>query len=417
MDAKPGIVIVGAGLAGTRAAQALREYGYTGRVTLLSAETRPPYDRPPLSKGVLLNQQTFDDCVLADEDSWSRQSIELRLGTKVTAIDRRGRHVTLSGAEQLPYERLLLATGAEPRRLFVPGAQLDGVTYLRTADDAEKLAGLLRPGQRIVLVGGGFIGLEVAASAVGAGCKVTVIEAGERLLMRAVPRQLAVRIASRHLEAGVDFRFATSVAEIMGTDKASGLRLSRGEIIPADVVVIGIGASPVTKLAEDAGLNVSDGVLVNEHLQTSDPHIFAAGDICSFPHAASGRRMRLECWKNAEDQGRIAARNLLGESTPYVDVPWFWSDQYELSIQITGVPSSASETVERIVAPDTQIIFHRTLDGRLTAASAIGPGNVGRDIRVAQMLIAREAIVPAESLADPAIKLKSLLKSEPVAAT
>jgi 3-phenylpropionate/trans-cinnamate dioxygenase ferredoxin reductase component len=415
MSETPGIVIVGAGLAGARAAQALREHGYAGRVTLLSAETRPPYDRPPLSKAVLLKERTTADCVLADEGSWAGQSIELRLGATVTSIDRVNRYVTLADGEQIPYERLLLATGAVPRRLTVPGAQLEGVLCLRDADDAEQLASRLAPGKRVVLVGGGFIGLEVAASAVAAGCTAMIVEAGERLLIRAVPQPLAARIAARHLEAGVDFRFSTTVAEFIGRDRLSAVRLSSGDVIPCDLVVVGIGASPATSLAEAAGLEVGNGVQVDEYLRTSDPYIFAAGDICNFPHWAVGGRVRLECWKNAEDQGRVAARNLLGERIPYTEVPWFWSDQYELSIQIAGLPLATHETIERVVSPDTQIFFHRAGDGRLMAASGIGPGNVGRDIRVAQMLIARGAMVSPELLADPSVKLKSLLKVETAA--
>jgi 3-phenylpropionate/trans-cinnamate dioxygenase ferredoxin reductase component len=412
MDGSPGIVIVGAGLAGTRAAQALREHGYAGRVTLLSAESRHPYDRPPLSKAVLLKQQATTDCLLASQDSWSTLSIDLRLGSTVMAIDRQKRYVALAGGEQVPYERLLLATGAQPRSLSVPGAQLDGVLCLRTADDAQRLSRLLEPGRRAVLVGGGFIGLEVAASAVAAGCNVTVIEAGERLLTRAVPLQIAAAIAARHREAGVDFRFSSTVAEFIGTEAVSAVRLASGERISADVVVIGIGASPVTVLAESAGLTVSDGIVVDECLQTSDPDIFAAGDVCRFPHPSFGQGMRLECWKNAEDQGRLAAQNLLGLRTRYAEVPWFWSDQYEMSIQITGIPLSGHETVERVLAADARIFFHLSDEGRLLAASGIGPGNIGRDIRIAQTLIARGAIVPAESLADHTVKLKSLLKAE-----
>ncbi|MGU7775139.1 NAD(P)/FAD-dependent oxidoreductase [Burkholderia sp. MR1-5-21] len=409
MDTSPGIVIVGAGLAGTRAALALRVAGFTGRLTLLSGESCTPYDRPPLSKGVLLGQQTMAESVLATEQTYVNQMIDLRLDAVVTSIDRSEKFVVLADGQRLSYERLLLATGAVPRRLALPGAERVGVTYLRTADDAERMARALRPGRRVVLVGGGFIGLEVAASAIAAGCEVTVLEATSRLLARAVPAPIAARIEARHRAAGVDFRFSTGIAEIDGDAAVSGVWLTDGERLPCDLLVVGIGATPATALAEAAGLDVADGIVVNDRLMTSDPNIYAAGDVCSFPYGPTGRHVRLECWKNAEDQARVAAQNLLGENVAYGDVPWFWSDQYELSIQITGLPQPDHICIERHVASDTLLLFHCTGDGCLIAASGVGPGNVGRDIRIAQMLIGRRATVAPALLADPNIKLKSLL--------
>jgi 3-phenylpropionate/trans-cinnamate dioxygenase ferredoxin reductase component len=404
------MVIVGAGLAGARAAAELREAGFAGRVTLIANEPHRPYDRPPLSKAVLLKEKSPGECALFADTFFGDHSIDLMLSTEVTAIDREDRAVLLSNGERIGYSRLLLATGASPKTLNVPGSTLPGVMTLRTVDDARYLAARLHDGQRIAIAGGGFIGLEVAASAVAAGCRVTIIEAGERLLMRAVPREIAARIEARHRDAGVQFRFGAQMAAIAGDRAVEEIRLADGEIIHCDTVVVGIGAAPRTALAQAAGLAVEDGVVVDERLRTSDPAIFAAGDVCSFPHPLYGRRVRLECWKNADDQGRVAARNMLGEDLRCGDVPWFWSDQYELSIQIAGLPAFSSTTVVRETA-DTLLLFHLSAEGTLIAASGVGRA-VGRDIRMGQMLIARNARIPAEELADPSVKLKSLLAVE-----
>jgi 3-phenylpropionate/trans-cinnamate dioxygenase ferredoxin reductase subunit len=359
---------------------------------------------------VLLKEKALCDCALFESTFFHDHAIDLRLSSAVTKIDRAGRAVQLENGERIGYSRLLLATGASPRTLSVPGSALPGVVTLRTADDARQLAMRLHNGQRLVIVGGGFIGLEVAASAVAAGCHVTVIEAGERLLMRAVPQEIAARIEARHRNAGVQFRFGVQLASIAGTNAVHEVRLIDGEAIRCDTVVVGIGAAPRTALAQTAGLEVADGIVVDDRLQTGDPDIFAAGDVCSFPHALYGRRVRLECWKNADDQGRIAARNMLGEDLRYREVPWFWSDQYELSIQIAGLPAFGSGVVVRETS-DALLLFHLSADGALVAASGIGRA-VGRDLRIAQMLIGRNARVPAEELADPSVKLKALLAAE-----
>ncbi|KAE8760115.1 pyridine nucleotide-disulfide oxidoreductase [Paraburkholderia madseniana] len=406
------MVIVGAGLAGARASAELREAGFDGPITLIAGEPHAPYDRPPLSKAVLLKEKSPDDCALFGETFFADHAIDLRLAASAVEIDRAARKVLLDNGERIGYSRLLIATGASPRMLSVPGSDLPGVVTLRTVDDARDLATRLHHGQRVAIIGGGFIGLEVAASAVAAGCSVTVIEAGQRLLMRAVPQEIAARIEARHRDAGVQFRFEAQLTAIAGAGAAEEIRLADGEVIRCDTVVVGIGAAPRTALAQAAGLGVTDGIVVDDHLCTSDPGIFAAGDACSFPHPLYGCRVRLECWKNAEDQGRVAARNMLGESLRYREVPWFWSDQYELSIQIAGLPAFGCETVVRETA-DALLLFHLSADGSLIAASGVGRA-VGRDIRIAQMLIGRSARLSAEDLADPTVKLKSLLVAEAV---
>ncbi|SFU08712.1 NAD(P)/FAD-dependent oxidoreductase [Paraburkholderia aspalathi] len=404
------MVIVGAGLAGARASAELREAGFDGAITLIANEPHAPYDRPPLSKAVLLKEKALGDCALFGDTFFADHAIDLKLAVSVVGIDRACRAALLDNGERIGYSRLLLATGASPRTLSVPGSELPGVVTLRTVDDARDLATRLHHGQRVAIIGGGFIGLEVASSAIAAGCSVTVIEAGERLLMRAVPQEIAARIEARHRKAGVQFRFGAQLAAIAGASAAEEVRLADGEVIHCDTVVVGIGAVPRTALAQAAGLDVAEGIVVDDHLCTSDHDIFAAGDVCSFPHPLYGRRVRLECWKNADDQGRHAARNMLGEGLRYREVPWFWSDQYDLSIQIAGLPAFASHVVVRETS-DALLLFHLSADGSLIAASGIG-GAMGRDIRIAQILIGRNARLSAEELADPSVKLKSLLVAE-----
>jgi 3-phenylpropionate/trans-cinnamate dioxygenase ferredoxin reductase subunit len=435
------IVVVGGGLAGARACVELRDAGFDGPITLLAAEAHAPYERPPLSKAALLNAKAPHECTLFDAAFFAERSIDLRLCANVVTIERDAHRVRIayrgcderSGrndgndngvegdgapldgnrADTIPYTRLLIATGAEPRRLEVPGANLDGVLTLRDIDDARRLAARLEHGQRLAIVGGGFIGLEVAASAIEAGCMVTVIEAGERLLTRAVPREIADRIEQRHRAAGVQFRFNAQVTQVFGSRTVEAIRLADGEQLSCHTVIVGIGAQPRTALAEQAGLTVDNGIVVDERLATSDPDIYAAGDVCSFPHPLFGRRVRLECWKNASDQARVAALNLAGGDCRYRDVPWFWSDQYELSIQIAGLPTIENRVATRNT-PDAVLLFHLDGDGVLVGASGIGHGALGRDIRIAQMLIERRACVDPAKLADPSVKLKALLAAVPV---
>jgi 3-phenylpropionate/trans-cinnamate dioxygenase ferredoxin reductase subunit len=415
VQADPGIVIVGAGLAGVRSALALREAGYGGALTLLGEERHAPYDRPPLSKAVLSKQQSIAQCTLATPEELQARAIDFRPGTCVLAIDRARAQVVLVDGQALPYERLLLATGAEPRRLQVPGADRPFVHALRTADDAERLAQALEPGRRVVLVGGGFIGLEVAASATAAGCEVAVVEALDRLLARLVPPDIAARIEARHREAGVRFHFGASVEAIEGDDEAVHVVLRSGDRIACDLVVVGIGAVPRTDLAREAGLEVDDGIVVDACLCTSDPRIFAAGDVCRFSDPLLGRPVRLECWKNAEDQAATVARNLLGERVPHAVVPWFWSDQYELSVQIAGLPQPGHRVVQRHGLAGELLMFHLDDAGTLAAASGVGSASIGRDVRIGQMLVERRARIDPALLADPARALKPLLKASPAA--
>jgi 3-phenylpropionate/trans-cinnamate dioxygenase ferredoxin reductase subunit len=406
-----GAVIVGAGECGARAAFALREEGFSGPVTLIGVERHLPYERPPLSKDGM-GEDAPGIRTIADAARFEAAGIGLMLAATVTSIDRGQKTVRLGDGATLSYETLLLATGARPRRLALAEASRHCL-YLRTHDDAQAIAARLRPDARIAIIGGGFIGLELAAAARKRGCSVTVIEALPRLLARAVPEAIADVIEATHRENGVDIRCGSSIAAIDDVGDDVVVRLADGASITADLCIVGIGAIPNAEIAEQAGLAVENGIRVDDTLRTDDPAIFAAGDCCSFPLAIyNGRRVRLEAWRNAQEQGTLAARNMLGGNEAHVAVPWFWSDQYDLSLQIAGLADEGAEIVRRDTGSGAFLLFHRAADGRLVAASGIGPGNaVARDIRLAEMLIARRAAPSAEQLADAETKLKSLLSA------
>lgn len=400
------MLIIGAGESGVRAALALREAGFDGAVTLVGAERHAPYERPPMSKELMLAAEELPPKTIATLERLASAEIVFQPARVAEAIERATKQVRLAGGDALPYDRLLLATGASPRRLNVPGADGGHVVYLRTHDDALRIRSRLRPGASVAIVGGGFIGLELAAAARQRDAEVTVIEALPRLLTRGVPEEIATRLAARHAAAGVRLLFGQGVSAI----DAEGVALADGGAVRAETIVVGIGAAPETRLAAGAGLDIDNGVKVDAWLRTSDPDIFAAGDCCSFPLALyGGRRVRLESWRSAQELGGLAARNMLGADEPISAVPWFWSDQYELTLQMAGL-ADEGETVVRRESADALVLFHLKQDGRLVAASGIGVGNaVARDIRVAEMLIGRRARPDAAALADAGVKLKGLL--------
>lgn len=405
-----GIVIVGAGDCGTRAAFALRENGYGGPVTLVGDEPHLPYERPPLSKEALAGGGEPAPKTVSTAARFDEAGIRCVTGTAVRAIDRRGKRVHVADGAPLAYERLLLATGATPRRLPIAPDDRRCI-YLRTLDDARRISRHLGAGARIAIVGGGFIGLELAASARARGAAVTLIEALPRILTRGVTEAVARMVHDRHLAEGVEVRCGVAIASIRATATAVEIVLAGGATIAADLVVIGIGSLPAVDLAADAGLAIDNGIAVDARLQTSDPDIFAAGDCCSFPLALyRGRRVRLESWRNAIDQGNAVARSLLGAGVAYAGVPWFWSDQHDLTLQVAGLPDEGADVIRRDLGDDAFILFHLAGDGRLVGASGIGPGNaVAKDIRVAEMLIGRRARPLPALLASPGTKLKTLL--------
>jgi 3-phenylpropionate/trans-cinnamate dioxygenase ferredoxin reductase subunit len=405
---KARIVIVGAGEAGARAAIVLRAEGHVGPLTLVGDETHAPYERPPLSKSLIVTPEAPWLPAIADADGLTEKGLERIAGVGARSIDRKSREVALSDGRTLAYESLVLATGAKPRKLNVPGAE--GALMLRNFEDALALRARFLPGQNIAIIGGGFIGLELAASAIALGCKVSLIEAAPRILARGVPAEIADLVERRHRAAGVDFTIGAGIASIQA---GRGVVLSDRRLVKADCVVVGIGAIPETSLASAAELAIDNGVAVDGRMRTSDPAIFAIGDCASFPHPLyGGRRIRLEAWRNALDQGAFVAKSLLGASEDYQAVPWFWSDQYELCLQIAGLADGASQSVKRDLGDGALLLFHLADGGGLVAASALGPlGKVAREIRLAEMLIAKGAKPSPADLASPAIKLKSLLAS------
>jgi len=403
------MVVVGAGHAGGRAAHALRSNGWDGPVTLVGAEDIHPYERPPLSKSILTGERTVGQCRLFEEGLLERHDIDHLRGVCAVAIRREERRLELSDGRSLPYDRLLIAPGARPRPLPVPGADLAGVSFLRTAADAEQLGGRLRPGTRLVVVGGGLIGLEVAASALSLGCAVTVVETGPRVMMRAVPEEIALRVFAHHEAAGVTFRLGRKVTAILGEEQVHGVRLDDGGEIACEAVLVSIGVSPRVELAEAAGLAIDNGICVDRHLRTEDPYIFAAGDACAFEDAEGGRT-RLECWKNAEEQARVAARNMLGAAETYDVTPWMWSDQYDRIIQIAGYPDRGERPVIRACADGSLLVYHFGAQDRLVAASGFGSvREVSRGVRVGQMMIERGISPSPAALGDITVDLKSLL--------
>jgi 3-phenylpropionate/trans-cinnamate dioxygenase ferredoxin reductase component len=409
-----GVIIIGAGECGGRAALALREAGFSLPVTIIGDEPHAPYERPPLSKGSLddvdgVSQPKW----IADAGTFASRGITLLTSAAATHVDRARKTVSLSHGRTMSYAKLLLATGARPRAL--PGLPFDGskVLALRTHADALALRPWLRAGHHIAILGGGFIGLELAATARQAGAEVTVIEGQPRVLMRGVAEPLALLLQKRHLAEGVDLRLGAKIDHVKADADRVRILLSGEAPIEADILLIGIGAVPNTELALDAGLAVDNGIVVDQTLRTSDPDIYAAGDCCNFPISIyGGRRMRLESWRNAGEQAVLAAANIMGADRAFSTVPWFWSDQYDLSLQVAGLMDEATTIIERPLGDESLVLFHLAADGRLVAASGLGLGNaVARDIRLAEMLIAARVAPNPAVLGDPASKLKNLLKA------
>ncbi len=403
------IVIIGAGECGARATFALREKGFDGRVTLVGAETHLPYERPPLSKEALLHGHAPK--LVSELAQYAEAGIEVLTGINAESFDPAGKIVRLSNGVILAYDQLLLTTGARPRPF--PGLSSDAIRIrtLRTHGDAVEIRNALQPGKHLAVIGGGFIGLELAATARKLGVAVTLVEGLPRILSRGVPEPIAAIVADRHRAEGVELLCGARIESLSEDGDAAHIRLADGRTISADMIIVGIGAVPNVELARDAGLAIDNGIAVDEHLRTSAPDIFAAGDCCSFPLSHyGGRRLRLEAWRNAHDQGNLAAANLMGEGATVSAVPWFWSDQYDLTLQIAGMADGATLTVRREVAEGAFILFHLDETGRLIAASGIGTGNsIARDIRLAEMMIAAGVRPDPDALAAPGTKLKSLL--------
>jgi 3-phenylpropionate/trans-cinnamate dioxygenase ferredoxin reductase subunit len=401
------IVIVGAGHAGGRAAEAMRQTGFKGRIVLVGEEAHPPYERPPLSKDVLFGDFPIERTYLNPHDFYAANSIDLKLRTRAVGIDAKAHKLELTGehAGELAYDKLLLVTGGHVRHLPSPGADLAGVYYIRNIDDSLAIKPLLKTGARIVVIGGGFIGLEAAASARKLGCEVTVLEMMPTLLTRVCDAQVGDWFANFHRSHGVRVVTGAVVDHLEGKGKVQRVVLGDGSVLPADVVIVGIGIIPNTQLAAEAGLEVSNGIVVNEFGRTADPDIFAAGDVANLPNPILGYRLRLESWANAQNGGIAVARNMVGPMTPYSEVPWFWSDQYDLNLQIAGAPVKWDKLVTRGDPETGKFMQFYLAAGRVVAANTF---NFGRDMRFAKRLIETGKMVGESDLADEKAKLKDL---------
>lgn len=400
------VVVIGGGLAAVRAAESLRDRGYDGRLSILCDEREAPYDRPPLSKDLLLGQ-TETAPTLLDPDRCAELAIDLRSDAAVR-LDVAEGAVELASGSLLKADRVLLATGGRARKLPVPGADLDGVVPLRTMADAHAIRTVLRAGEPVVVVGAGFIGMEVAAAARTLGCDVTVVEVAERPLGRVLPAQTGDYYASHHRSRGVRLLFGTAVAAVEGRGRVESVRLDNGERLEASCVVVGIGIEPAVGLASGAGLALSDGIRTDRDMRTSNPYVFAAGDVADAENPWLGGHGRLEQWQNAQYQGTAAGVSMLGLPVPPPPVPWFWSDQFDLRLQVAGIVEPGQEVVERGTLDEgSHCAFHLGDDGRLTAAVGI---NRPRDVRGAMVLMESGVRVAPEALADPTQDLRRLAR-------
>ncbi|KPX42467.1 FAD-dependent oxidoreductase [Pseudomonas syringae pv. tagetis] len=406
------LVIVGAGHAGGRAALTLREQGYDGRLILIGDEPHLPYERPPLSKSVLQGTVELGDCSLCEESGLAGLGIEHLAGNPVMRLEPQHHRLQLANGERLPYDRLLLATGGRARRLSQIPGHLSNVFYLRTHDEALALRGALIHGARLVIIGAGFIGLEVAATARALGCQVTLLEAGPRLAGRVLPEEVSRDLLALHRQHGVDVRLNVVLEGVQGSQRAESVQLVDGQRVPCDVLVVGIGMQPNSELAAAAGLEVGQGIRVDTMLRTSAPDIFAAGDVCEFRLYPDGAYQRQETWRNAEAQGRHAALNLLGHELAFEGVPGFWSDQYDQSVQTVGVIAHTPPSASRSLACGGRLLFYLDADQRLRGACGLALGNsVARDIKLCERLIAANTPLSLAALNDPECSLKQMLRS------
>ena len=398
------VVIVGAGQAGAQVAISLRQLGFAGAIVLLGDEDAPPYQRPPLSKAYLSGEMALERTLIRSPAYYAKSAIELLPGARVERIlpDRRA---IVVGDQQLPYDVLVLCTGTRARRLGLAGEQLGGVFYLRTLLDSERIRAAVRPDARAVIVGGGYIGLEVAASLTKLGCRVQVVEALERVMNRVVAPPVSAFFAREHTAHGVEILTGTAVAALAGGAAVERVVCRDGHSLPADIVVIGVGAVPADELARDAGLAIDNGIVVDELGRTSDPAIFAAGDVTNHPNPLFERRLRLESVHNAMAQAKAVAQAIAGQPVPYADVPWFWSDQYDLKLQIAGVGDPDAELILRGDPASRAFSCLHLRDDRLVAIDCV---NRGADFLAAKKLIAEQRPLDRARAADPTIRLADL---------
>ena len=400
------IVILGAGHAGGQTAVSLRQRKFPGRITIIGEEPYPPYQRPPLSKKYLAGECDAERLFLRQEKFYADHDVELRLSARVDAIDRTAGQLVLANGESVSYDRLVVATGSRVRRLDLPGSDLAGIHYLRSIRDVDEIRKQFSPGARLAVIGAGYIGLEVAAVAATRGLFVTVLETADRVMSRVVSPVVSKFFEKIHREAGVDIRCGIRPgAGFAGDEKLEAIRADDGTLLPADIAIIGVGIAPNVELAETAGLECDNGILVDEFCRTSDPRILAVGDCTNHPNSLLGRRLRLESVHNAQEQAKTAAATICGILEPYAQVPWFWSDQYDLKLQIAGLTEGYDEVVLRGDPDERAFAAFYLRDSRLIAVDAI---NSAREFMLSKKLIAIGARFDPEILADPEIAFKDM---------
>ena len=402
-----GIVVIGAGQAGASLVAKLRALGYDGDLTLIGEEPVPPYQRPPLSKAWLKGEADADSLALRPRAFYNDAGIDLHLGVTAVKIDPVAHAVTLSDGQTLHYGHLILATGSRARRIPLPGLDLANVLELRTAADADKLKAVLGPGKRLAVVGGGYIGLEAAASARALGAEATIIELAPRVLARVACEILSNFFQDFHRSQGVTIELNAGVQALEGTDGAvTGVRLADGRVIPCDAALIGVGGVPNEEIARDAGLACDGGIVVDLNARTSDPSIFAIGDVTKRPLPLYDRTMRLESVPNALEQAKQAASAICGRPAPAPEVPWFWSDQYDLRLQIAGLPFDATQIVVRgDVAAGKFALFHLTEDGTVQAVEAV---NASTEFMGGRRIVQRRKKLTADRIADMTVTMQEL---------
>ncbi|MGO2744971.1 NAD(P)/FAD-dependent oxidoreductase [Microbacterium sp.] len=401
------VVVIGGGLAAAKTAEALRENDYTGTITLIAAERHLPYERPSLSKDYLAGKSSFDDALVHPADWYREHDVDVREGRTATAIDTGAHTVALDDGSTLPYDKLVLATGSVARRLPIEGADADGIHYLRTVEESDAIHKTFGEGRKLVIIGGGWIGLEVAAAAREAGTDVTILEGGKLPLLKVLGEKVAQVFADLHTAHGVDLRTDVKIEAITTADgRATGVRLAGGEVIPADAIVIGIGVAPEVGLAEQAGIAVDNGVLVDAALRSSDPDVFAVGDIANHQHPILGHRVRVEHWATALNQPAAAASALLGNDTEYTELPYFYSDQYDLGCEYIGHASADDRVVVRGSLSEREFVaFWIDGENHITAAMNVNIWDVIDEIKP---LIAGYVVVDPDKLADQNVPYANL---------
>jgi 3-phenylpropionate/trans-cinnamate dioxygenase ferredoxin reductase subunit len=405
-DSQAHIVVIGAGHGGGSVVAFLRQFGFAGDITLIGAEPVAPYQRPPLSKAWLKGETSPDMLALRPAKFYEDQKIALRLGVAVTRIDADRHRVVLANGDEVAYGRLILATGADPRKLPMAGADFGNVMALRTLDDAGRIKAALQPGKKLVIIGGGYVGLECAATARALGVEVVVIERAPRLLERVASAEVSAFLHRYHQEQGVTIVVAANLAAIEGDHQAVAVRLEDGRRFECDTLLVGVGAVPVAGLAEAAGLTCEDGIVIDAECRTSNPDIFAIGDVAQRLHPLYDRKLRLESVPNSLEQAKQLAAVLVGRPPVANDTPWFWSDQYSLKLQIAGMPFDAKETVVRGDPAAAKFAVFHLCDGRVVTVEAI---NSPAEFMAGKKLISSGKVVDVSRLTDPSVALAELI--------